>query len=65
MEIIKENTTRKVDSLGRISIPKGMRDRYEIKTGAELEFVTMRDADGVYYVAMVVARPPEPPVWVK
>ena len=47
MEIIKENTTRKVDSLGRISIPKGMRDRYEIKTGAELEFVTMRDADGV------------------
>ena len=56
MEIIKENTTRKVDSLGRISIPKGIRDRYEIKTGAELEFVTMRDTDGSQYVAMIVTR---------
>ena len=52
MEIIKENTTRKVDSLGRISIPKGMRDRLEIKTGEEMEFALVVDDNGNKWVAL-------------
>lgn len=48
MELIKENTTRKVDSLGRVSIPKGMRDRMLIKEGDELEFYTLRDGENNY-----------------
>lgn len=51
MELIKENTTRKVDSLGRVSIPKGMRDRMLIKEGDELEFYTLRDGE-INYVAL-------------
>lgn len=50
MELIKENTTRKVDSLGRVSIPKGMRDRMLIKEGDELEFYTLRDGEVNYVV---------------
>ena len=41
VELIRENCTRKIDSLGRISIPKGIRDRLEIGTNEELEFFTM------------------------
>lgn len=52
MELIKENTTRKVDSLGRVSIPKGMRDRLEIKTNDEVEFYTLVDDAGEQYVCL-------------
>ena len=48
MELVKENTTRKVDSLGRVSIPKSMRDRLMIKEGDELEFYMLRDGDDSY-----------------
>ena len=41
MELIRENCTRKIDSLGRISIPKAIRDRLEIDVNEELEFFTM------------------------
>ena len=42
-EMIKENSTRKIDHLGRLSIPKGLRNRFEIEEGAEIEFFTMDD----------------------
>ena len=48
VELIKENTTRKVDSLGRVSIPKSMRDRLMIKEGDELEFYILRDGENQY-----------------
>jgi len=54
MELIKENTTRKVDSLGRVSIPKSMRDRLMIKEGDEVEFFMLRDGDTNY---VVVGKP--------
>lgn len=41
--MVKENITRKIDNLGRISIPKGMRDRFEIAPGDDLEFYTTID----------------------
>lgn len=50
MELIKENTTRKIDSLGRVSIPKGIRDRLMLKEGDEVDFYTLRDGD-MNYVA--------------
>lgn len=51
MEIIEEHVTRKVDSLGRISIPKGIRDRMRINTGEEVEFF-LGIEDGECYIMM-------------
>lgn len=52
MELIRENTTRKVDSLGRVSIPKSMRDRLEINTNDEVEFYLLQNDDGEQYVCL-------------
>jgi AbrB family looped-hinge helix DNA binding protein len=52
MKLIKENTTRKVDTLGRVSIPKGMRDRLNIKDGEEMDFYLLEDDYGNQYVAL-------------
>ena len=52
MELIKENTTRKVDSLGRVSIPKSMRARLEINTNDEMEFYLLTADDGEQYVCL-------------
>ena len=38
--LIPENTTRKIDSLGRITLPKGLRDRMFLSENAELELFT-------------------------
>lgn len=48
MELIKENTTRKLDSLGRVSVPKSMRDRLSLRDGDEVEFYMLRDGDNNY-----------------
>ncbi len=39
--ICDENVSRKVDSLGRVSIPSGLRSRYGFNSGDELEFATL------------------------
>ena len=41
MNICDENVTRKVDSLGRVSIPSGLRSRYGFNSGDELNFSTL------------------------
>lgn len=43
MEIINEYTTRKIDDLGRVGIPKGIRDRMQIRGNDELAVWTLRD----------------------
>ena len=50
MEIIAENTTRKIDSLGRIGVPKGIRNRFCLDINQEMDFFTMRGDDGKNYV---------------
>ena len=39
--IIPENTSRKIDSLGRITLPKGLRDRMRLVENDELESGTV------------------------
>lgn len=38
MDFVKENVSRKIDNLGRISIPKGIRDRFKWGANDEIEF---------------------------
>ena len=38
MTIVSENTSRKIDGLGRISIPKSIRDRFQLNQNDEMEF---------------------------
>jgi len=52
VKLFKENATRKVDTLGRVSIPKGMRDRLDIKELDEVEFFLLEDDSGERYVAL-------------
>lgn len=52
MELLKENTTRKVDSLGRVSIPKSMRDRLDIQTNDEVEFYLLNADNGEQFVCL-------------
>lgn len=52
MKLFAENDCRKVDTLGRVSIPKGMRNRMGINAGDEMWFFTLMDDAGMEYVAM-------------
>jgi bifunctional DNA-binding transcriptional regulator/antitoxin component of YhaV-PrlF toxin-antitoxin module len=54
-----ENATRKIDSLGRVTLPKGMRDRMFIADTDELEFFTMM-ADGREYICMAKVSSVDP-----
>ena len=40
MMMTPENTSRKIDSLGRLVIPKGLRERFGLRPDDELEFYT-------------------------
>lgn len=54
-----ENTTRKVDSLGRITLPKGLRDRMFLATDDEVELFTM-EKDGREYICLTKATIVDP-----
>lgn len=40
--LIPENLTRKLDGIGRITLPKGLRDRMGLTEDSELEIFTAR-----------------------
>jgi AbrB family looped-hinge helix DNA binding protein len=46
-----ENTSRRIDALGRITIPKAIRDRMFITENDDLAFYTLT-LDGVEYVCL-------------
>lgn len=48
MTFVSENTVRKVDGLGRVSIPKSLRDRFDIKANDEIEFSVCYAGDKTY-----------------
>lgn len=48
MRLTKENVSRKIDSLGRVSIPKSLRDRLEIGEGDMVDFFLLENDDRFY-----------------
>ena len=52
MQLVNENVSRKIDSLGRISIPKGLRDRLGMTTDTELNFYTLMTDKGEQMLCM-------------
>jgi AbrB family looped-hinge helix DNA binding protein len=52
MKVFAENDCRKIDSLGRVTIPKGMRNRWGLHEGDEMWFFTVVDKDGIEYIAL-------------
>ena len=52
LNMVPENTTRKIDSLGRISFPKGIRDRFEIESSEDFEWYVGTTNEGDEYIIM-------------
>lgn len=49
--LVSEEITRRVDSTGRVSIPKHLRKKYKCNEGDEVEFFTM-EIDGRKYICI-------------
>jgi AbrB family looped-hinge helix DNA binding protein len=50
MQLIPENTSRKIDSLGRITLPKGLRDRLSLVEGTDLELATAQEGNNTFII---------------
>lgn len=56
MKMINECTTRKVDNVGRISIPKHLRNKFNMIEGCELDVYTCTDENGKQYICLTLAE---------
>lgn len=56
--LIDEKVSRRVDSCGRISLPKHLRTKFNMDVGEELEFFTF-ELDGKDYICLAVKEPEE------
>lgn len=52
--MIFEGITRKIDSAGRIIIPKSLRNKFRINEGSAMEYFTC-SKDGKDYICVAVA----------
>lgn len=50
-----ENSNRRIDNLGRITLPKGLRDRFDLLEGVDMELYTM-EMDGKIYICLTKAE---------
>ena len=46
--IVSEKVSRRVDSYGRVSLPKSLRSKFEMNEGVEVEFFTMYEGNKAY-----------------
>ena len=62
MEILLkyEDTRRRIDNLGRVVVPKTLRDRLRISTEDELDFWTFVDSEGKEYIALSTGKAVNP-----
>ena len=60
IKITNEGIIRKVDNLGRIVIPKGIRSRFNINENDEMEVVTFYDESGAYCVGFKAVSEVDP-----
>lgn len=59
MTLLPENANKRIDNLGRITLPKGLRSRLCLETGTEMELYTMAH-DGRLYICMTAADSVDP-----
>lgn len=52
LNVINQNVVRKIDSQGRVIIPKGLRDMLEWTIGDEINFYLISENDSPAYIAM-------------
>ena len=52
MQLINENVTKKIDSLGRVTLPKGIRDRMALTQDTEVRFYTLITDKGEQLLCM-------------
>lgn len=55
-----ENTSRKLDSLGRVVIPKNLRAKYNISENDEIHFYTFTSDEGQNFIAMTNGKAIDP-----
>ena len=51
MKLTYEGVTRKIDSAGRIVLPKNLRNKYRLVEGSEVEYYTC-NVDGNDYICV-------------
>lgn len=50
--LIEEKVARRIDSCGRVSLPKHLRAKFDIDVGDEVEFYIYRTDDGDRYICL-------------
>lgn len=50
VKVMPENTSRKIDKGGRLTIPSGMRSRFGLELGDKMDYFVI-DVEGEQYIA--------------
>ena len=50
VKVMPENTSRKIDKGGRLTIPSGMRNRFGLELGDKMDYFVI-DIEGEQYIA--------------
>ena len=59
MRLTPENTSRRIDAMGRIVLPKGLRQRFGVRDNDELEFLSL-ELDGKHYICLTNSKTVDP-----